>query len=112
MNTNLLVVFLVSVASPFIYFFTCVLFRSYKGVSPITLLPNPSKKSNLFVTKIKCNLPWLTSPPLSVTFHSNCQAVQVCGGLKTMCELISATSCENVLERSLWALGMLANDVK
>lgn len=90
---------------------------------PITLLPNPSKKSKLFVTKIKCNLtfrnkfktnnlPWLTSPPLSVFFYSNCQAVQVCGGLKTMCELISATCSENVLERSLWALGMLANDVK
>ena len=92
-------------------------------MSPIILLPNPSKKSKLFVTKIKCNLTfrnefktnnlhWLTSPPLSVTFHRNCQAVQVCGGLKTICELISATSNENVLERSLWALGMLANDVK
>ena len=44
--------------------------------------------------------------------HSNCQAVQDCGGLKTLCELTAVTGSENVLERAIWALGMLAIDLK
>lgn len=42
----------------------------------------------------------------------NCQAVQDCGGLKTMCELVSLAYSENVLERTIWALGNLAIDMK
>ena len=45
-------------------------------------------------------------------FHRNCQAVRDCGGLKTMCELVTVTYSENVLERTLWALGNLAIDNK
>ena len=45
-------------------------------------------------------------------FHRNCQAVRDCGGLKTMCELVSLTYSENVLERTMWALGNLAIDNK
>ena len=44
--------------------------------------------------------------------HSNCQAVHDYGGLKTLCELTAATNSENVLERVIWTLGLLAVDSK
>lgn len=57
------------------------------------------------------DLPWFIIKALCL-FHSNCQAVQECGGLKTLCDLVSQTHSENVLERTTWALGMLAIDLK